>query len=412
MRAAPMAAICAAVAAKMRNEDDDDALPRAIEALAQSSSKKRERDEQVAVIVDAQPKRVMLNGIGKAKTRAELEYQLAVLEIKYEHDRFRIGAKGRLERLTGGQWKGICHHSKTGICHPCDMENKYLAGEPIIIETPMPNADIDYLQEHFRHRKFRISLVTGRVMMLMGKKWVVVCGHGRRPELCRPCDGRALCIEHDAQGCVQCHPELTCECGRVRRNCPKHGRKGICHVTRKRKAECVHCKGCRVCPRCTKRLIKRDGTCYRCHDNFIPTPHHCSREACRFIDQLEKYQGIKYQHNHFDPQSNSWISEEYQLKDWPTKRVDGYNKDGNIIVEYLGGDVHGHPARWEFDHDRIDRNGNSMQSNYFDTSVKMSKLKGLGYRVLYVWSADVNVNTGVSHLPGFYREFTEHLEWE
>ena len=120
---------------------------------------------------------------------------------------------------------------------------------------------------------------------------------------------------------------------------------------------------------------------------------------------------MNIQHQHLDTKLHKWIGEEHQLKEWPQKTVDGFIKQENIIVEFLGSDVHGHPLLWEHDYDATDRIGRNMQSNYGDTSEKLSKLKSLGYRVFYVWDVDVDRKTGKSLLPEFYREFIEHLEW-
>lgn len=117
------------------------------------------------------------------------------------------------------------------------------------------------------------------------------------------------------------------------------------------------------------------------------------------------------QHQHFDVDSNSWIGEEHRLEEWPLKCVDGYNAKENIIFEYFGSDVHGHPRLWEHNLDRSDRVGRNMQNNYVATFEKMSKLKTLGYRVLYLWDRDVDRKTGKSFLPEVFREFTKDLEW-
>lgn len=152
--------------------------------------------------------------------------------------------------------------------------------------------------------------------------------------------------------------------------------------------------------------------CKRCHPDHAKREWRCSKAACLFIDQLELHLGIKLQHEHYDHTVGKYVGEEHAIKEWPLKRVDGYNEKEKLVVEFFGDDVHGHPLLWENNFDRTDRHGGSMQHNYFDTSCKMSKLKDLGYRVFYIWQADTDLKTGKSLLPGVYREFAKHLEWE
>jgi len=122
--------------------------------------------------------------------------------------------------------------------------------------------------------------------------------------------------------------------------------------------------------------------------------------------------GVKLQHHHLNIDEARWEGEEHQLVEWRKKAVDGYNEDLKLVVEYFGGDVHGHPSRWENNPDEVDRNGRKLQRNYAKTIEMMQKVKSLGYRVIYVWDADVNTKTGISRLPTVYREFIDHLEWE
>jgi hypothetical protein len=160
------------------------------------------------------------------------------------------------------------------------------------------------------------------------------------------------------------------------------------------------------------RRIISDGTCTRCRDDFVETTVGCSKSACKFIDEVETHLGIKLQHKHFDPELLVWTGSEHNIKSWPHKSVDGFNKKENLVIEFLGDDIHGYPPKFQNDPDAVDRYGFSLEGRYGDTSEKMGKLKALGYRVLYVWQSDVNRRTGKSRLPGVFREFHEHLEWE
>lgn len=123
-----------------------------------------------------------------------------------------------------------------------------------------------------------------------------------------------------------------------------------------------------------------------------------------------------FQHRHLDTKLLKWVGNEHRLAEWSQKYVDGYYEDKasgeRIVIEFLGGDLHGYPPLWEFKEDAVDRNGNNMQGNYYATSDKMSKVKELGYRVLYAWSADIDKKTKKSKLPNVFREFIKHLEWE
>jgi hypothetical protein len=121
--------------------------------------------------------------------------------------------------------------------------------------------------------------------------------------------------------------------------------------------------------------------------------------------------GIKFQHCHLNADTGEWIGKEHAIIEWPKKRVDGYNAENRIVVEFLGNDVHGYPPLWEHDIEKLDRYDYRMEGRYADTSEKMSKLKALGYRVLYIWQADMTRKCEKSLLPGVFREFDEHLEW-
>lgn len=121
-----------------------------------------------------------------------------------------------------------------------------------------------------------------------------------------------------------------------------------------------------------------------------------SKKACRTFDKIEKEQGIKIQHIHFDC-DNDISGSEFRI---PGTR---YHVDGlvnkNIVYEFLGNEFHGFPENHP-NHD-CGKIGGIRKIPYIDlynqTMKRFEIIANMGYTINYIWECDIkNIHTYVS----------------
>src|SRR6185295_6353248 len=125
--------------------------------------------------------------------------------------------------------------------------------------------------------------------------------------------------------------------------------------------------------------------------------------------------GISIQHLHLNEAEKCWEGDEHRPAAWRKKPIDGFYHDAatntNVAIEYLGDYYHGHPDLWGDDTCSKDHFGRMFSDVFCDTQRKLAKLKSLGYKVLYVWDADVKQRKALQSLLSICRTFEEELEW-
>ena len=165
-------------------------------------------------------------------------------------------------------------------------------------------------------------------------------------------------------------------------------------LTCDRVARPVYCKSCYT-PLPNRQLIsieplKKSGTC------------GVSLLACRFIDLLEKEWDTSILHKHLSYndgfQTMGSNGNEFMIPS-TRYRVDGIVSGTNIVVEVLGDFWHGNPK--VYDHSKVNKTvGKTYGELFMHTFERLTNIKNMGYKVVYVWEKDINelYNSNVSVL--------------
>jgi len=263
-----------------------------------------------------------------------------------------------------------------------------------------------------------------------GNRWRRICElHGRVLEKCTSCEGSAMCIhkkeryhciecngtklcEHDLKRkiCKICRTYIYCQHDKVKTKCKDCNGKHTC-IHKNYIYNCIICtpsNGCVVCH--INRKVNGD-FCIRCTPGYIEKGVGCSKIACQYIDDFEKYLKCDIVHMHYDYEHEKIVGMEHCPQMWSKKPVDGYyidNQGNNIAIEFLGNYYHGHPNLWKNDENAINHHGKSFKFLFYDTERKLQKLKDLGYIVYYVWESDFKFFKDVEFVTFI---FDDKLEW-
>ncbi len=161
------------------------------------------------------------------------------------------------------------------------------------------------------------------------------------------------------------------------------------------------------CLLCSRLARPRNLYCRLHSDNQrLPKKQGSSLDACRFLDRLETEIGLKVMHRHFS--TDGVEGSEFRVANTPF-RSDGFTLDTNIIIEVLGDFWHGNPS--VFDKRKL----NHVVQKTFDelhrsTFQRFATIVKQGYRVFYVWEANLTDSRSASDL---LTEFTtkEARKW-
>ncbi len=266
-----------------------------------------------------------------------------------------------------------------------------------------------------------------------------ICQHGKQKNSCKQCGGSAFCKHNKIKyGCKQCGGSSICKHNKLKALCRDCGGSRYCKHDKlkqrcsqcegsqickhgNRKTRCFDCKqGSGICSICNVRLVQKDNVCRRCHPSYVEICSQSSKIGCEFIDKLELVTGMTIKHKHVDRKAKKWDGEEYRLKEWKRKAVDGYiPKDqitghpflpssSDLIIEFLGDEYHGHPTKWEKE---INWLGRCYIELFDDTENKFKKMKKFGYNILYVWENDYKNLKSCADLLSVCRFFKNKIEF-
>ena len=98
------------------------------------------------------------------------------------------------------------------------------------------------------------------------------------------------------------------------------------------------------------------------------------------LPQRRKNSSVKCENwlQYYEHQNNAIVDREYNIPG-TNYRSDGYVKDGNLILEFLGCWYHGHNQ--EFSSTDIVAGGRTAREVYTATLTRINQIKKLGYRV-------------------------------
>lgn len=146
------------------------------------------------------------------------------------------------------------------------------------------------------------------------------------------------------------------------------------------------------CVSCQEKRSSKDGYCTTCHPNHIPSMTGSSKQACEFIDELEKQLQVKIQHQHYDKLNGSIFGNEKSIEG--TKyRFDGFVMDGKLSfaikekgcgVEFHGVEFHGYPNNEHKDEKNYF--GKTYGELYEKTIKREQDISALGYTLIRIFS--------------------------
>lgn len=118
-----------------------------------------------------------------------------------------------------------------------------------------------------------VTLANGKSYKRYGKKWIILCEHGKKRNICIECGGTSMCPhKKQHQHCKDCGHSSACEHGRQHSDCKDCDGVGICEHGIRR-STCRKCDGSRFCEHNKVKRYCRDcngsGLCHHNKNRYL-----------------------------------------------------------------------------------------------------------------------------------------------